>query len=361
MAASTAVQSREPALRLRPAESLAELRDSWSRLAERSENLFATWEWANTWWRHYGGGRELRLAECRDAADEAVAILPLYQAYRRPLRVVRTIGHGPADQLGPVCAPDEPGVAAALAGSARELGWSVLLADRLPGGGDLTAALGGRSLLHESSPTIDVAGLSWDEYLGQRSSNFRSQVRRKERKLVREHGLTYRLSDDPGRLDRDLDVLFALHRARWQAEGSGALDGTREAFHRDFAAAALDRGWLRLWMAEVGDRPIAAWYGFRFGGAEWYYQFGRDPEWDRASIGVVLLAHTIREAIADDQREYKLLRGGEGYKDRFATADAGLETVALARGAAGRAAIAAVAGGLALPGPLRRPLVRAAS
>ncbi len=201
---------------------------------------------------------------------------------------------------------------------------------------------------------IAIDGLTWDDYLAQRSSNFRSQVRRKERKLIRDHGLTYRLSDDPARLDRDLDTLFALHRARWAEEGSGAMDGAREAFHRDFAPQALDRGWLRLWIAEADGQPVAVWYGFRFGGADWYYQFGRDPEWDKTSVGLVLLAHTVREAIADGQREYKLLRGGEGYKDRFATGDPGLETVAVGRGARGRAAVAAARAGLALPGPLRR-------
>jgi CelD/BcsL family acetyltransferase involved in cellulose biosynthesis len=353
------VRDDERPLRLEPAGGFEELEPVWRGLAERSGNLFSTWEWATAWWRRYGDDRPLLLTVCRDSTGAAVAILPLYLAFERPVRVARMIGHGPADQLGPVWAADEPGVLEALAGSGPQLGWDVLLAERLPGGTGQAEALGGRSIAHESSPTIDVEGLSWDEYLSRRSSNFRSQVRRKERKLIRDHGLSYRLSDQPERLDADLDALFALHRARWAEDGSGALDGTREAFHRDFAAVALDRGWLRLWIAEVEGRAIAAWYGFRFGGADWYYQFGRDPEWDQSSIGLVLLAHTVREAIADGQREYKLLRGGEGYKDRFATGDPGLDTVALARNPKGRAAVAAARTGLALPGPLRRRLTGA--
>ena len=46
--------------------------------------------------------------------------------------------------------------------------------------------------------------------------------------------------------------------------------------------------------------------------------------------------------------EYRFLRGGEGYKDRFASDDPGLETMALARGPVGRAAL------LAVKGPARR-------
>src|SRR5947207_293111 len=81
---------------------------------------------------------------------------------------------------------------------------------------------------------------------------------------------------------------------------------------------------------------VAAWYGVRFGGAESYYQSGRDPDWERSSVGLVLLAHTMEQAMNDGMGEYRLLRGGETYKDRFATGDPGVETVAVGRGA-GRA------------------------
>ena len=343
--------------RLEAAVGFEQLRDDWSALADSSGNIFSTWEWATTWWRHKSAGRELLLHVCRDVEGRTAAILPLYRAIRRPVRVARFVGHGPADQLGPGCAPGEPGVVQALIRSGADIGWDVLLADRLPSGCEL--ALAGRELLHESSPTIELGGVDWDGYLAQRSSNFRSQVRRKERKLLRDHGMTYRLSDDPDRLSRDMDSLFALHRARWAQGGSGALEGHREKFHREFAALALERGWLRLWLAEVDDRPIAAWYGFRFGGADWYYQFGRDPEWDASSVGLVLLAHTVRDAIEGGQAQYKLLRGGEGYKDRFATDDAGIDTVAVANRVRGRAAVAAARAGLAMPDPLRRRLTRA--
>jgi CelD/BcsL family acetyltransferase involved in cellulose biosynthesis len=272
------------------------------------------------------------------------------------VRVARFIGHGAADRLGPVSEPGHEGAAQALAGSAAELGWSLLLAERLPLETGWPEALPGKRLQWEPSPVVAITG-SWDDYLAGRSSNFRSQVRRKERKLLRQHGLEYRLADDPARLDADLDSLYELHRARWGESTSGSFGGAR-AFHGEFAAAALERGWLRLWLAEVEGRPIAAWYGFRFGGAEWYYQSGRDPAWDHTSVGLVLLAHTLREAIGDGMGEYKLLRGGESYKDRFATGGPGIETVGIAHGAGGRAALAGARSALALPGPARRMVSR---
>lgn len=342
------------------AVSLESLEDEWVRLGTVSGNIFSTWEWASVWWRHFGQGKRALTALLRAPGGEAVAILPLYCRFERPVKVARFIGHGAGDELGPICAPlEERGYPALLASANHpEVGWDALLAEQMPVASGRADALGGRVLLRESSPVIDIDGRSWDEYLATRSSNFRSQVRRKERKLVREHGLTYRLSDDPDRLQDDMSTLFSLHAARWGGESSGALAGARAGFHRAFAAVAQERGWLRLWLAEVDGEAKAAWYGFRFGGADWYYQFGRDPAWERASIGLVLLAHTIREAAQDGQRQYRLLRGGEAYKDRFATGNPGLVSAVVAHGARGRLAVTAALAGLALPKPLRSRVTR---
>jgi GNAT acetyltransferase-like protein len=90
----------------------------------------------------------------------------------------------------------------------------------------------------------------------------------------------------------------------------------------------------------------------RYAGIESYYQAGRDPAWDHYRVGFVLLAHAIRQAADDGIREYRPLRGAEDYKLRFAVADPGLETVAVARGPLAKAALPALAAMRAAPGPL---------
>lgn len=330
-------------LTLDSVEDLEGVRHDWARLAERAGNPFLTWEWASTWWRHFGAGRKLRVTACRAPDGEVRAILPLYESAVRPVRVMRLMGHGPGDHLGLVCAPDDR----EDAGSAlRELlsvdprPWDVLLAERLPADEGWADAVGGEVLMLESTPTVRLRG-GWEDYLATRSGHLRKRVRYAERRLRRDHVLAYRLCTDPSCLERDMATLFALHASRWRGNGSGALEGERGRFHVDFAAHALARGWLRLWFLELDGRPVAAWYGLRLGGVEWFYQAGRDPACDRLSVGFVLLAHTIRAAADDGMREYRLLRGGEGYKDRFSDADPGLETRILARGAAGRVAASA--------------------
>jgi len=346
-------------LALEPAGGLDAVREDWQGLEEAAGSPFSTWEWASAWWEHFGAGRPLQLIRCRDADGRVAAILPLFLARDRPVRVLRFLGHGLADQLAPVCAPEDGAATAdALQRALAEGtgGAQLLIADRLPGEGGWAKRLGGRTLGHAASPVLEAGGASFDDWLASKSKNFREQVRRRERKLAKSHELGYRLTEDAGRLDEDLGTLIRLHRERW-GEESGTFEGGREGFYRDFAHRALERGWLRLWTLELDGRPAAAWLGFRFGGAEWYYQAGRDPALEREAVGFVLMTHTIRAALDDDMREYRLLLGGEGYKDRFADVDHGLDTVMLARGPVGRAVGAAAGIGASTP-QLRKRLKR---
>lgn len=332
-------------------------------LAERSGDVFATWEWASVWWRHYGVGREQAAIPCTDSDGTIAAILPLCVDRRGPVGVLRWIGFGPGDRLGPICAPEHTHAAAIALRRAltRRPRWQpILLAERLPNELDW-GPLGGVELQRESSPVVDAAGLDWDGFLAGRSSNFRSQLGRKERKLLREHDLGYRLCDDPARVRDDMRTMIALHALRWAEEGSSAFSPPADEFHLEFAERALERGWLRLWLAEIDDRAVAAWYGFRYGGCEWFYQSGRDPEWDRLSIGLVLMAHTLREALGDGVDRYHLLRGDEAYKARFATDDPGVRTVALGRGAVGRVLVTAGRAALESAPGLRRIATRGMS
>lgn len=340
---------------------LDEARGDWLRLADVAGNPFATWEWASTWWRHFGDGRDLLLRIARRPGGEPAALLPLYLSGSIPARTVRFIGHGPADQLGPVCAPEAIPLAARAIRQSLEEGigrWQVMLAERLPGDSGLGALLGGRVVRTEPSPVLVHDG-DFESFLAARSRNFRDQVRRRERRLRREHELQFRLTTDHSTLDDDFATLVRLHDARWD-EGSRAFAPPRDRFHLDFARAALDRGWLRLWTLELDGRAAAAWLGYRIGGAEWYYQAGRDPALEREAVGFVLMAHTVRAALDDGIHTYRLLLGGESYKDRFATGDNRLETVAVGRGPRGRMVVAGAKAAVAAPAPLRRRLGRLA-
>lgn len=313
--------------------------EGWNDLARASSNIFATREWCDAWWRHLGGG-ERWTVEHRDPDGSLFAVAPLYLTRRGPLRIVRFVGHGEADLLGPLCRPERRSQAAAaiLRTLHEEGGWDVFLGQDLDQAARWGEAWGGTRIRGESSPVLAFEQGDWDEFLAARSRNFRYNLRR-NRKKVEEAGAAFRLTDEAS-LHGDLESFFRLHSARWGGEGVFGDERVR-AFHREFTAAALERGWLRMWVIEMEGGTAAIWYGFRFAGVEYYYQMGWDPKLEQLSLGTVVLNHSIEHALKDGMREYRFLRGAEAYKSRLANREGRIETIALARGPVGRAAVLA--------------------
>jgi CelD/BcsL family acetyltransferase involved in cellulose biosynthesis len=318
------------------ASDFAAIRPEWEALALMNGSIFATYEWHDLWWRHFGSGQPLLLV-VRDATGGALAIVPLYRRRVAGVTLLRFIGHGPADEGGPIYAPGtEARFRTAMHSALHAEPWDIFLAERLLPGAVTLLPAGSERIRFESSPTIRLPG-DWDHYMGQLGRRLRHEIRHDERKLRQAHEVRFRLSGDPSRLTADLDTLFALHRARW---GKSQFLRLRD-FHAEFAAVAQRRRWLRLWFLEVDDRPVAAWHGFRFGRAEFHYQVGRDVSMDHLSVGLLSTAHAIRMAIEDGMEEYRFLRGGESYKFRFAAQESTLTTAATPATRTGRLAVRA--------------------
>jgi CelD/BcsL family acetyltransferase involved in cellulose biosynthesis len=174
------------------------------------------------------------------------------------------------------------------------------------------------------------------------------------------------MTEDPERLDADLDVFFRLHDARWSRRGgSSSADPATRAHIRGFARSALERGWLRLWVAEADGRPTAAWYGWRVGARYCYALAGLDEAFESLGLGTVMLGHTIEAAAAEGASIYDFMWGDEEYKRRFETGRRCASTWLFGKPrdpvrwiAASGVRMARAAEGL--PPGLREPLARAA-
>ncbi|MCU1369960.1 MAG: hypothetical protein JWO77_1154 [Ilumatobacteraceae bacterium] len=335
-----------PVLVVEPVDGIDDLSEAWDELAAAGDNVFATRTWLTAWWHHFGRDRPLQIHALRDPVDgRLVAIVPLYRSARVPVRTIRFLGHGPTDQLGPVCAvADRARALAAIPAVLTRAGsWDLAIADELP---DLGAGPPGGATVMARTPAQVVAfgDAGGDAWLAARSANLRDQLRRSHRKLAGLGRVSFRTTDDPAQLDRDLDRLFDLHDRHWSRRpgGSRAYLG-REAFHRDVARSFLDLGWLRLRFLELDGLPVAALHSFWFDGVESHYQAGRDPAFDACSVGLLVHEHAIRASADAGDREYRFLRGDEPYKARLASRTDHQVAVAWSRGAAGGVGRAAVA------------------
>jgi CelD/BcsL family acetyltransferase involved in cellulose biosynthesis len=197
--------------------------------------------------------------------------------------------------------------------------WDVLhlesLADDAPGARRLAAALAEHGCrvewtLGEVCPYIDLPD-SWDAYLASLSPTRRQTIRRKERALFREHATTL-VDYAPDRLDEGWSHLIRLHHR--QREQGSAFGPNEAELQRTFASTLAGAGRIWLTTLDVGGTPVAAWYGFAAGDTMCFYQCGRDPEWEHASVGQVLMGMMIRRAIEKGFRTFDFLRGDEPYK-----------------------------------------------
>ena len=325
-------------------DHVGDVESEWRRLAEARGNAFLTPEWVRCWFDHYGAGIQPFICVVEGAEGRVTGLLPLTIAVDGRPRVVRLAGTNLGDRFHPVCElADEAAVGRAAGEALSDAGapWSTVVLDQVDEAQPWVSALrnGTRRRLAAFErvaaglPFIDLSRFGdWDEFLADRSSNFRQQIRRFERNAERGRSLRFRRTESPSELEADLALFFELHDRRWQGRGGSSLQSkTARAFHSDFASAALKRDWLRLWFLEVDDRPIAAWYGWRLGGTYAYYNAGFDPEHAKLRPGLVLMAAVIRSALDEGASEFDLLLGDEAYKHRFTDQSRTVSDVTLVR------------------------------
>ena len=312
------------------------LRPEWNALLEDSvsNGFFLTWEWLHAWWKHLAGRRRPSILALR-RGGELVAVAPFaLNAPLGPLAPFRTLeflgtGSACSDHLDLIVRRgSEPEAMAALGErlSRRKLMVKLVHLDR---GSSLAAQLAARLRpegwsASEASlfpcPFIDLTGHSWASYLATLDAKNRGDIQRRLRKLDKEFDVRFEPVVTPDQRRRALELLFALHEKRWQVRGGSGAFHTQalRAFHEEASQAALDRGWLRLFVLWLDGKPAGARYGFRYGRTYYSYQSGFDPSYGRLGIGLITLALAIKTAIAEGAGEYDMLAGSERYKFRLA-------------------------------------------
>jgi CelD/BcsL family acetyltransferase involved in cellulose biosynthesis len=169
-------------------------------------------------------------------------------------------------------------------------------------------------------PFIDIGEHSWDSYLDSLGPKHRYNFRRRLRRLKAEHEIRFERVASEAERRPALESLIRLHDERWRRRGGSTAFHRPDliAFHDEFSAIALDRGWLRLYSLVLDGSPAALLYGFRYGGTFYFYQSAFDARFARESAGLVTMGLAIRAAIEEGATEYDLLHGDEVYKSSWA-------------------------------------------
>jgi CelD/BcsL family acetyltransferase involved in cellulose biosynthesis len=308
--------------------SLDRIKPEWNELLRASDanTPFLTWEWLHAWWGHLHAAAALRVL-CVRAAGRLIAVAPLVVCRRPPawLPVCEFLGTGDAgsDYLDVIVRRgSEPEALEALA-DALDADGDALRLDHVPSSSasqqlvDRLASRGWRALRLPGGrcPVIGLAGHTWDSYLATLGPAHRANVRRRVRAAERTFELRFaRVGTDAERRDA-LTALVAFHDRRFRTHGSTAFrTPALRAFHEEATRHALHRDWLRMYVLRLNEAPAAVMYSLSYAGGFFFYQHGFDDRYERHSIGLVLMAHTIRAALEEGAQTFDMLWGTESYK-----------------------------------------------
>jgi CelD/BcsL family acetyltransferase involved in cellulose biosynthesis len=152
---------------------------------------------------------------------------------------------------------------------------------------------------------------------------------------VEKKGARVEVFSQPEEIAGRLDTFIELHLARWRKDnlpGTLSRPGFPE-FLRQICCNPPAGSRCQLYLLVHEGKPAAALMTFHFGASALYYQAGWDPDSALASLSpaVVLMAHSIRDAIAAGLHHYEFLRGDEAYKTRWTKTYRKTATVLVAR------------------------------
>lgn len=321
-----------PRMALAAPTALAGWERGWKQLQRVAggQNPFLSWEWVSAW---AATGRCQPLIVGEAFADGRLAgLLPLQRVRRRGLMqlefLAQAAGGDDLDCLLHPAAPEGTAtrlLAAALARARCDL----IRLEGLRPDAHLRLALaaaevGLRSLQVEAAEWLPNLPLpsSFEALLADHSPNFRAEVRRRRRVLLRRlPQATIECAQSPSAIAAALEHLFRLHnQRRLQKQDRGIFESARlRAFHSAAAAKLGASGQVRVYLLRTPAAVLAALYGFQVEHRFLYFQSGFDPAMAEVSPGTVLLSAVIEDCIRRGLRRFEFLRGDERYKSRWTT------------------------------------------
>jgi CelD/BcsL family acetyltransferase involved in cellulose biosynthesis len=315
----------------------ATLRSAWHAVFHASEdrNVFLTWEWAYTWWRHFAGRDRLHVVVVHDGST-VVAIAPLLETSLGPWgwghRMLVGIGQETADYGGLLLGeqPDATGEMILDHLEQRAARVDAVNLTRMRENARLLSILRrrfppvrlGQTLVRELTedyPCLDLT--KTDDPAGHISAlEKRNDVRRRLRRLREEHDVGFVYQATPARVA--VEQFLALHDERWAAKGrppSGLFVSRRgRAFVLDAAEALNASGHLRVSFVTADGVPIAARFGFECDGTYFGMKSAFDPAFASFGPGHLIVGMLLEEIAARGLHEFDFLRGAGEHKDAWA-------------------------------------------
>ena len=308
------------------------LRGKWNNALRKSSDndVFLTWEWITSWWKHLGGRNELLPVTVSDD-DEILAAACFMRTSSKSLGLnrqeLRLVGVKDSDYGGIIIREGKLDCVRIIIDYIRTSA-DYFKFDSIPENSATAMALGkflGQVFSSEVRAGEDCHYLplskSWQEHYSGLSTKFRENISRQERNLKKDFKVEVEVITAPEDVTRSMKDFFRLHQERWTSKHEPGLfaDMNRRNFHLDLAPLFAEQGWLRLFFLTLNGERVAVSYCFNYAKKLYWYLSGFDPAFSRYGVGSVLTAHLIENSIDDGLHEVDFLSGSEPYKERWNT------------------------------------------
>lgn len=154
---------------------------------------------------------------------------------------------------------------------------------------------------------------NWDDYLAGLSKKNRHELRRKLRRLEGVEGWRWYCVREPEAVAARLDDFLALMRQS-APEKAAYMTAERETFFRRITWRTAELDMLRLFFLEMDGQDVASALCFDYNRTRFLYNSGYNPDYGYYSVGLLLNALCLREAIEQGKTYFDFLRGPEPYK-----------------------------------------------
>jgi CelD/BcsL family acetyltransferase involved in cellulose biosynthesis len=314
-------------------QTLAPLREVWDALLEQNATraYFLRYSWNQHWWQSFAPARaRLHVLVCRDAVGGIWGIAPLYVQ----LRGLRGVGVRELNFLGTgislvtsehldvlaSCGHETRVVQAMVGFLSQKRDWDRLRLVNVPA--ESKALTHWQQLLQTQAAPCDQAPFvdtqqSWGALRQSWSGKFRYNIERGQRRLSEGSKAEFVRVSTPAQLTSALDDFVRLHQMRWTSLGKAGsfADEKFEAFLRFEIQRALASGSLRFWTYSLNDRCVATLMAFVENGVAHYFQSGFDVDYQKHSLGSVMVYMCLQDCVTDEEiREFDFMGGSAAYK-----------------------------------------------
>jgi len=314
-------------------QDIAQLRDSWNRLLEKSasSSFFLTWEWVYSWAECYlGDSRKLFIIVVYDK-DEVVGIAPWYVEYvpfmgstRKQISFLGSPESG-ADYLDVFMKRGKEKEISnfiyeyIMAEASKH--WHCMILNDIPSSSLFLMNIMNKSssegkyveLTRASFCPVTVLPDNIDKYFLSLSKNRREQYRRHLKMLSSSGKVSH--ESHHGNENTIIDEFFHLYKKNWKQEG----DKLQRLIHI-LATNIKDHDRLQLDFLKYDGNYIAGLLHFKYQKSLLMYLMAIDKDFNpKISIGNVLVGLCIQQAINKGISTYDFLKGEEDYKFHWST------------------------------------------